>query len=702
MTQENVSFRDELLQDIAVLAAQMQTFQREAFVTLVLEKLVDNGDIASYEHCFFNPTNTRGSIEIDAYSIDDTDGSISLFLFDLNQQEIQTINSSSAMNTFKKLERFIDGALSKQLSIDISHPAYELADLIYRRYHDKELTDIEMITQKYKLFYFSTNPTSERFKYVIDKANIGGKTVEYNVWDINRLESNWNNAVPDEIEIDLTKYTPHGLPCLLANEVQESYKSFLCIIPGNLLADLYIEHGSKLLEGNVRSYLSATRKVNRGIRNTALNEADKFFVYNNGISATASNVQMQQTNQGLRITRITNLQIVNGAQTTATLAEVRRNAAENQRHLSNVFVQMKLTAVDSLQAETLIPNISRYSNSQNSVSETDFFANHPYHLEIEKLSRRILAPAKPGEQYQTYWYYERLRAQYTNDLNRHKTKRDREVFTRNHPKNQVITKTDLAKVLGCWQLEPHIVSRGAQRNFVQIAPKIMKLWDTDRAQINELYFQNLVAQTIIFRATQAIVSDQSWYEGGYRANIVAYTVSKLAHHLNTKYRKFELNLQLIWRTQQLPNILVNQIAIIARAAFDVIINPPNRAYNITEWAKRDACWKSLEEVEVVEVPDFTSLLISSDEAREARASKRNEQVFEHTMDTLIYVVNLRRDYPDIFIRLRDFLLAERISISPRQNQALRTASNPLLVPNERDVKECITLLERAEHLGFRR
>lgn len=701
MTQEH-SFRDELLHDIAVLAAQMQTFQREAFVSLVLEKFVDNGDIASYEHCFFNPTNTRGSIEIDAYSIDDTDGSISLFLFDLNQYDIQTINSSSTIPIFKKLERFIEGALNRQLTIDISHPAYELADLIYRRYHDKELTDVEMVTQKYKLFYFSTNPTSERFKYTIDKGNISGKTVEYNVWDINRLESNWNNAIPDEIEIDLTQYTLQGLPCLLANEVQESYKSFLCIIPGSLLADLYIEHGSKLLEGNVRSYLSATRKVNRGIRNTALNEADKFFVYNNGISATASNVQIQQTNQGLWITSITNLQIVNGAQTTATLAEVRRSATEHQRHLSNVFVQMKLTAVDSLQAETLIPNISRYSNSQNSVSETDFFANHPYHLEIEKLSRRIFAPAKSGEQYETYWYYERLRAQYTNDLNRHKTKRDREVFTRNHPKNQVITKTDLAKVLGCWQLEPHIVSRGAQRNFVQIAPKIMKMWENDRAQINELYFQNLVAQTIIFRTTQAIVSEQSWYEGGYRANVVAYTVSKLVHHLTTKHRRFELNLQLIWRTQQVPSILANQIAIIAKAAFDVIINPPNRAYNITEWAKRENCWKALEEVEITEVPNFASLLISSDEAREVRISKRNEQVFTHTMDTLIYIVNLRRDYPDIFIRLRDFLVAERISISPRQNQAIRTASNPLLVPNERDVKECMALLERAETLGFRR
>lgn len=701
MTQAH-SFRDEIFQDVALLAAQMQTFQREAFATLILEKFVDNEDIPSYEHCFYSHTNSKGTIEVDAYSIDDTDGSISLFLFDLNQQDVQTINTSSAMNTFRRLERFIENALNKQLTIDISNPAYELADVIYRRYHDKELTDVEMVTQKYKLFYLSTNPASERFKYTIDKGEIAGKIIEYNIWDINRLESNWNNTTPEFIEIDLTKFTPNGIPCLLANEVQESYKSFLCIIPGHILADLYLEYGSKLLEGNVRSYLSATRKVNRGIRNTAINEADKFFVYNNGISATASTVVINNDTNGLRITHITNLQIVNGAQTTATLAEVRRNTTEHQRRLSNVYVQMKLTEVDSHQAEDLIPSISRYSNSQNAVSEADFFANHPYHLEIEKLSRRILAPATSGAQYETHWYYERLRAQYTNDVNRSRTKRDRDLFTRRNPKIQLITKTDLTKVFGCWWLIPHMVSRGAQTNFQFIAPKLIELWNTDRNAINEWYFQNLVAMSIIYRSTQAIVSEQSWYEGGYRANIVAYTLSKLIHHVKTKHPNFGLNLLSVWRTQQVSDLLSQQIAIIAKTAFDVITNPPNRAYNITQWAKRDVCWSQLEKAEITEVVDFTSLLMSLEEIKKLSASKRGDQKLVNSVTATTDLIKLREQYPDLFLRVRDFLKNERITISPQQASSLTRANNSSAIPTDKQATDCMKLFQIAISHGFQK
>lgn len=702
MTSEH-SFRDEILQESALLAAHMQTFQREAFVTLILEKFVDNGDISTYEHCYYTYTSTKGSIEIDAYSIDDTDGSISLYLFDLNKQDVKTINTTNAMTVFRKLERFIEGALTKQLKIDISHPAYELTDIIYRRYHDKELTDIEMVTQKYKLFYLSTNPTSERFKYTIEKSNINDRIVEYNMWDINRLEANWNSNVSEEIEIDLIEYIHSGLPCLLANEVQSAYKSFLCIIPGHILADLYLEYGSRLLEGNVRSYLSSARKVNQGIKNTALNEADKFFVYNNGISATASKVTVKTNNKGLYITNIINLQIVNGAQTTATLAEVRRTAVDSKKQLSDVFVQMKLTEVDINQSETLIPNISRYSNSQNSISEADFFANYPYHLEIEKLSRRIQAPAKAGEQYETHWYYERLRAQYSNDLKRNQSTRDQDLFTRNNPKSQIITKTDLAKVIGCWRLEPHFVSRGAQTNFVRIAPAIKKLWESDptHSHINDLYFQNLVSMILIYRELQSIVSVQPWYEGGYRANIVAFSFSKIVHYIKTKYHDQELNLQIIWRMQQVPNLLAQQLAITSKAAFDVIMTPPNRAYNISQWAKREQCWDKLAALDIEEVSSFWSLLISSNESKANKSAKRKDQTFVNSIDLLNELIELRNIHPGIFIHLIEFFKSERIKIGPKQYQELIAVSNSSNIPNERVAVSCMTLLKQAEEKGFR-
>ena len=65
----------------------------------------------------------------------------------------------------------------------------------------------------------------------------------------------------------------------------------------------------------MRSFLQARGKVNQGIRNTIRDEPHMFFSYNNGLSATADAIEVEQTDLGLRLVRADNLQIVNGGQT---------------------------------------------------------------------------------------------------------------------------------------------------------------------------------------------------------------------------------------------------------------------------------------------------------------------------------------------------------------------------------------------------
>src|SRR5699024_5415747 len=120
------------------------------------------------------------------------------------------------------------------------------------------------------------------------------------------------------------------------------YESYLAVIPGRMLADLYGEYGPKLLEQNVRFFLQNRGAVNRGIRDTIISEPDMFFAYNNGISATASDVVLEENDQGLAIIQVTDLQIVNGGQTTASLFHASR---AGKADLSNVFVQMKLSVI---------------------------------------------------------------------------------------------------------------------------------------------------------------------------------------------------------------------------------------------------------------------------------------------------------------------------------------------------------------------
>src|SRR5699024_3890388 len=122
--------------------------------------------------------------------------------------------------------------------------------------------------------------------------------------------------------------------------------------------------------------------VNKGIRNTILNEPSKFFSYNNGITATAEKVETIIEDGQLKISSVMDLQIVNGGQTTASLARAKIKDT-NKADLSKIFVQMKLTVIDDeKQKEELVPQISQYANTQNKVNMSDLSSNHGYHIKI--------------------------------------------------------------------------------------------------------------------------------------------------------------------------------------------------------------------------------------------------------------------------------------------------------------------------------
>jgi hypothetical protein len=189
----------------------------------------------------------------------------------------------------------------------------------------------------------------------------------------------------------------------LSDNVTE-YQAHLTIIPGELLFILYDQYGARLLERNVRSFLQAKGKVNRGIRDTLRNEPARFMAYNNGISITAQHVEIEALSGGPAITRIKGLQIVNGGQTTASIYRARKT---DKVDLSNVFVPAKISVVPLELLDTLAPRIAQFANTQNPVQIADFSANDPFHIELERLSKAIWMPGEQGK-----WFYERARGQY--------------------------------------------------------------------------------------------------------------------------------------------------------------------------------------------------------------------------------------------------------------------------------------------------
>jgi len=136
----------------------------------------------------------------------------------------------------------------------------------------------------------------------------------------------------------------------------------------------------QLYEKNVRKYLGGGRVVNKGIANTLKTKPEKFGLFNNGITVVAEDVQHEN---GTYL--VSEPYVVNGCQTTKTIWQVLKEKLDTgssqispetehwRDRLRNGIVIMKLVKVGP-HAESELNDITRFTNSQNSVSRQDFIA----------------------------------------------------------------------------------------------------------------------------------------------------------------------------------------------------------------------------------------------------------------------------------------------------------------------------------------
>lgn len=343
--------------------------------------------------------------------------------------------------------------------------------------------------------------------------------------------------------------------------------------------------------------------VNKGIRSTIQDAPGRFFAYNNGIAATASTIQIANAPGGSRVTALTDLQIVNGGQTTASILSARK---KDGLSLDGVAVQMKLTEVQSSVGNQMIPLIAKYANTQNKIAVADFFANHPVHRKLEEISRRLRTPIKAGARIESKWFYERSRGQYQNErLYLSKTKRD--IFDIEYPSNQLINKTDLAKYDSAWNAKPWWIAQGAQKNFARFAGQFSppndnssesEYWETLSPKFGDAYYQSMISIAVIWKYVETMISDArgDWYEGDYRAQITAYTVTQFFQLYKNRGGGFDL--QKVWAQQGVPRDLHQSLTELAKKVQFEILHPPQGATNVGEWAKKEDCWTRIRELSI--------------------------------------------------------------------------------------------------------
>lgn len=571
------------------------------FTSIMLEYLEEAGEADDYIMCPF-----RGyGLQMNAYSLTEDNENLTIYVsIYANNDKPKSIGQQDVDAAIKRAIQLFQKAVNDlYTSFQKDNDTYEFAISLHDHKDDIKTVRICALTNGI------VKPID--FKNI----NIGNAEVSFSIWDIDRLyRCVMSGKMRETIEIDFQDKFNMTIPCI-ENATSDKYSVYLAIISGELLAGLYDEFRDRLLEKNVRSFLQVKGAVNKGIRDTLRDEPDMFLAYNNGISVTAESVEIVRDENGKpSIKSIRDMQIVNGGQTTASIFNAHKDKKINA-DLSKVFVQMKISVITSSDGmDEIVPRISAFANTQNKVQIADFSANDPFHRRIEELSRTIWAPAQGGLLPQN-WFYERARGQYADMLARASTTLRRKKYKEQHP---LFTKTDLAKYENTWDQLPFYVSEGAQKNFRRFT---IRMSQQKRKLPDEQYYHNLIAKAIMFRRTEKLVSQQKY--GGYRANIVTYTLAFLSY--KTAQR---IDLERIWKEQALTEALEKEIVEVSKFIQQTIVNPPGGA-NVGEWCKKEKCWKEIKEHKYEISKQLVNELISAEKAKKEQVTDNSVEVTEN-------------------------------------------------------------------------
>ena len=688
-------FKKDFLEEIKADALATGEGSCASFVTLFANYLQEADYLLDFTASYFEGTGKQNrKIRVDGYAYDEFDKTMYLIIADNDGiDDERVLARTQATQLQNRLMYFIENSLNTALhrEIEMSRPCSDLMDLLREKRSE---------IRKYQLLILTTAHISTTIK-VLESPEIDGIPSECQIWDIERLFQLCGSSMGRNIiEINFKEYSDKGIPCLEASGAStDNYKSYLCIIPGTVLADIYEKYGSALLEGNVRSFLSTKVAVNKKIRTTILQQPERFFAYNNGISATAMNVAFEKTTHGVVLISAMDFQIINGGQTTASLSNARyRDKAD----LNSIYVQMKLTVIaptiESEEATELVQNISRSSNSQNKVSDADFFSTHPFHVQMERCSQRLGARGTGGLQFETKWFYERARGQFLQKQMRMTTAQKKK-FLLQHPKNQLITKTDLAKVRNTWDGLPHTVSKGAQTNFTDFAQKINDAWEKDDGvMFGDRYFQESVALCLIFKHTEQMVPKQPWYQQGYRANIVTYTIALLHKLITKQFPKSNLDLMGIWTRQAIPSAVKTALMDLSELVYGKLTDPTRAVENVTQWCKREPCWNSVQSIQY-ELPNgILDCLMTQDELRVVARDDKSDRRIEKEADAMTKIVEIEATK---WKSVMDFAISKKL-VSPDELVALRIACQlPSKIPNPIQSRRLLVLLDRVYEEGYK-
>lgn len=547
-------------------------YEELVFSSIVMDHMSDIGMTFEPVECHFEGKIGNTNLRLSGYSVSEDCDQLDLFVSLYGNVDVLTpIPDSETKTAVEQCLRFLtlcaEGKMAQKL--DPSSDVRSLAETLQSIYNELEQIRVYVITDRVA--------KSKSFK----TREIGSKSVRLEVMDIERLHRHWSQGKPrDELVVDFTQVSGSPLPCVYVPGETDDYDYALAAIPGEALRFIYEKFGARLLEANVRSFLSVKGKgVNAGIQNTLRNFPEKFMAYNNGIVLVADEMSLAQTSAGsMGISWLKGLQIVNGGQTTASIFFAKKKYSEMD--LSRVRVPAKIIVMkvqDAAREEALVSDISRYANSQNAVRQSDLSANKPFHVDVERLSLSVYCPDGIGR-----WFYERAAGSYNTLLSREGTTPAKlRALKESIPPARKITKTDLAKYINAWSGLPDVVSLGSQKNFDRfMASLTVEEGEPLLPSPDVAVYKLMIVKAIVYKAVQKLVRPMFQ---AFQANVASYTVALLSMKVGAGF-----DLDRIWLRQGVSEDLLGQVGIWAREVNETLHRTAGGRM-VSEWAKKSEC-----------------------------------------------------------------------------------------------------------------
>ena len=611
-----------------------QTLLLSQILPLMVDaKLLDSEDWN--DSYYLNPSE---NMKLNGYTVNESSERLQLFIIDeksieinASENDLQISTKSYYDNQFKRATKFLNKAIKGHLNDEVqdADPIRPLLSQISSSAGADQFDVLEvfLISTTATIETRGAMPQPKRIEFEDEIITISftknREKVKKDLLIIKKLiDLNFlynviiSQGNRESLIIDFENLFNYKIEVIKAAE-EENFESYLCVLPAPVLSELYKRYSSRLLEKNVRSFLQF-KGVNKGIRETIRVSPEKFIAFNNGITITSVAKELDMVNGKMFIKSLTDFQIVNGGQTTASIYFTQKDGfpIDRVKIMAKINVALDVTEEG---LDTLISDISRYSNSQTRVSNVDLSSRSPQLSKLKALSDSVVTPS--GRK----WFFEKSRGEFNTKLRIAGSNKAR--IEKEYPKNYRFTKEQLGKYYTAWGEQPYVVKKGGEKVFRYFLEEITGEAKGKKSNIiNRKFYEELISKIILFKQLENIHGQGKRAIGQIRSAVIPYSISVLYVYTDGAKTGKQFDLLKIWKKEKLEDDLITFFTELMKL-MNELIKKYSESDDLGEYSKNKKLWDDISSS--VEIKEFINSKIAQDILNKYSLQVNENKYIEH-------------------------------------------------------------------------